>query len=280
MFEISPTASHIERVEILAAAGFAPPKPWVALAARHARAAEPDDTATARYARALVTGDTGADIVTLRALALAEAAATPVHKATLSNFANAQVGAELERLFEPHAEAAYKAVAAEWDSAGERFASLAQVVDPETDAARIVAADETTRRAWTDAMVAAGRLSELEPVVIAAAQLLGAEADRPESVLPLMVDTAGCHRRRLWEAWDNSANRCGRWSALLGAGGRIAAHPAPASLPEYAQPGPVRETWEWAGRGQHRRVLIDDCDIEHDAHRDAANATPAKVSAK
>jgi hypothetical protein len=252
--------SHVENVERLIAAGYPAPPEWVALATRfHSRDLNQESCA-GRYVTAIVKG-TKADLPALKALALAEIAATPQETAQLSNLLAATVGDELVRLYAPHAEKQYQAVSGDWSEAGQRLLDLSAVIDPETPGDAVVSQSDTIRQAWSESMFAASRLEELMPVMIAAAQLAGAEADRPESIAPLLVSTQAVHRRRFWEAW-NTTGRCGRWAKMLEVGAVITAHPSPSTCPEYGLPTEPRETWERDAAG-HRRVMVDDADAEY-----------------
>jgi hypothetical protein len=55
------------------------------------------------------------------------------------------------------------------------------------------------------------------------AELCGVYSGDETTLLPLVIDPTGCHRRRLWESWRANDARCGRWSALAGLGARIRA---------------------------------------------------------
>ena len=75
-------------------------------------------------------------------------------------------------------------------------------------------------------------------------------------LLPLVIDPAGLHRRRVWEAWK-SEGRTGRWGALLGVGARIRAADL-GNIEPYRTPKPfVRKVFPTGERGIGR-VQIED----------------------
>lgn len=95
---------------------------------------------------------------------------------------------------------------------GTKFAAAAKQCDPELAADSIVGQPDPVRA--------------LVPTVVAAAQLAGVEFPRRALaantvLIPLLVDTDGQHRRKLWTAWKTGGDRCGRWSALAQLGASI-----------------------------------------------------------
>lgn len=264
-YGISPALRHVDDVHLLIEAGIPAPKPWVELAARWNAQSEPlpDDTAVAAYAQAILTG--AGDPAALRPIALGELAATqtPTVPAQLRNAVEHLVGAKLAELYQPAAEKNYQQAKKLWDTAAALFTDTDRVCGgADRPGDEIVGDTDIVRRAWTDAaLVHAPTLERLAPAVLAAATLCGAQPTAPPSIIPILVNTAGCHRRLLHQAWA-AQNRTGRWSAVLAAGGTLEAHPNPASLPEYAAPAEPRETWQRVPGG-HRRVMVDDAEVEY-----------------
>jgi len=256
--------THIAAVERLADSGLPAPADWQALRDRWQAAAEGHDGgAQAALNHAIVTGDTEADLPVLTTLALAEAQATPVHRATVRNAIAAAVYPRLCELYGTVAMKNYTAAAGAFNKAAQRFTKSAAIVDPEADPTSMVTADDRTRKAWTDALIAARELDAAEPVLAVAAELCGAHTGTPEQRLPLTVDPGIAHRRRLWEAFD-STGRCGRWPALLKLA-TIRALPDPGSLEPYRRPLPLEVRQERV-KGPYvgiRQVTVDPCDAEH-----------------
>jgi hypothetical protein len=79
----------------------------------------------------------------------------------------------------------------------------------------MVSAADKPRKAWQDAESYAHRLTELLTPLAAAAALAGVKGtDEATMLLPLTVDTAGQHRRKVWTAWLHADGRTGRWGAV------------------------------------------------------------------
>lgn len=262
-FLADPTRDHLAAVDLLAAAGIDPPADWAAL--RQRSTDDTTETCQDRLTRAVLDGDRTADMTALRAGALAESLATPQARAQVNNALRAAVGRRLRDLYQPHAAANYEQLADRFDAAAAEFTTAAALIDPETDAAAIVSAAAKVRAAWTDAELAALKLDALMPALAAAAQLCGISTTRPEALLALVCDPADHHRRQVWEAFNTSGGRGGRWAALTAAGISIRAHRPIATLEPYRTPQPLEERWEQTDRGMHQRRMVDPEDLHHPA---------------
>ena len=98
-------------------------------------------------------------------------------------------------------------------------ADAAGAADPESDPAQMVSASDRARKSWLAAESHAHGLTRLLPALAAAAALCGVkDIDRDTVLLPLAVDDAGKHRRKVWPAWNHTGGRSGRWGALVGLG--------------------------------------------------------------
>jgi hypothetical protein len=86
-------------------------------------------------------------------------------------------------------------------------------------------ATDAQRKAWTTAAVLAPKLSAQIPALITAAKLAGATIMSNDDQLPLTTNPGDQHRRRIWEAWDTTEGRAGKWAALIKAGAAIEARP-------------------------------------------------------
>lgn len=249
-----PYLAHISAVDTLVAAGIAAPPEWTALRGRWDDFVTTDSPVAQRLTSAILNG-TEAELPVLRALALAEEAAGPTHVAAINNRARVSVTRRLRELYSPVAQQNYQAIAARFDRQAAEFTTAASVIDPEAPADTVVTADAKIRKAWTDSLLAAQQLTQLIPVLQAAAELAGHPAATAESVLPLVCDPGQAHRRRVWEAWESNG-RCGRWSALNAVGVSIRAAQL-ADLAPYRKPRPMEEQWVQVDRGQHRRIIVD-----------------------
>jgi hypothetical protein len=115
-------------------------------------------------------------------------------------------------------------VAKAFDTAATKFTAAAKECDPEADSDAVVGQPDSVRQGRLDSTLHAVELDRLTPVLQAAAELCGIYTGRDDTwLLPLLIDTTGLHRRRVWEAWRSAGERCGRWSALAALGARIRA---------------------------------------------------------
>ena len=119
------------------------------------------------------------------------------------------------------------------------------------------------RRAWSSAEQLAHRLTAALDGLSAAASLAGVNTSAPEHLLALCVDTTGCHRRRVWEAWETTTGRTTRWGALLALVATLRAAPLE-PRPPAARPRPMRIKQIATGMGV-RQIMVDPEDDELEA---------------
>jgi hypothetical protein len=154
----------------------------------------------------------------------------------------------------------YAKVGTQFDAVAGNFHAAASKCDPEADGDSVVGLPDAVRTGWMDAQKHTQELDRLVPILWAAAELCGIQNRDDTCLLPLVVDPAGCHRRRLWEAWKATGERCGHWSALAGLGARIRAADLEGFEP-YRLPKPlIRKQFPVGGpdsRGLYRTVVTD-----------------------
>lgn len=234
---------HVQTVSALANVGIEPPPAWVELRQRHTDYLALQFPIRGKLVDAILSG-TG-DIEALRALAAAEGFAQT------GTQANAHIEhAVLHRLKELYdGPAAYRAIVAKFDDAAAHFKDAAAHCDPDADGATLVGTPERKQRAWLNAALHAAELSKLCIPLCAAATLCGCDihaSDAPR-LLPLCVTTAditGKRRRTLWDAWDSTDGRCGRWSAIQRAGFEIKALANLDQHTEYRRALPIQRVQE------------------------------------
>lgn len=252
---IQPMTRHVDLVQQVAKV-VDPPPAWTTLLDRFNTFTAMTGSAGDRLAAAVVEGD---DTVSgLRTLALAEAAgeATPTVVAAVINRVRAEVLPKLEAIIAEHSDAIFNAVADGYDAIAEKFTAAARLADPESDAETMVNANAKQRAAWSEAPVLAAQLDEVIPAVQAAAKLCGADGpDNTLTLLPLVIDPDGCHRRVVWEAF-NSTGRAGRWSAVVAADIPIRCHRDPAAIEPYRLCKPFEERSS-TRNGEHRTYWVD-----------------------
>lgn len=217
----------------------------------------------------------------LRIMAEAEAGSTPVHAATVRNEAAAEVLAVLRVEYRTVAAANYDTIRGVFNDKANLLVNTLGITDAEAPAEQIVKATAKERAAWSDGPALAIELDALVGTLHTAATLAGLRPStgRPDTTLiGLTVNAEGLHRRRVWEAWNNTTGRAGRWRALWNLGATIEA-------PELDDAKPYREPRAMETRAEHtgtgiRQFQHDPEDDEHQGNRrDYATERPGpKVS--
>jgi hypothetical protein len=183
---------HIQLVEAIADVGVQPPEASTALRQRHADYMASKFPLRDRLAGAILEG-TEADLSALRALVVAEQLAQDRKPSQRPHRRRRAVAADN-----------YRAVAALFDAAAQRFVDTANTVDVEADAATMIDKPDKARQAYLAAESYANELTRLTVPLAAAATLASRRDIHPGddlAVLPLVADTTG-KRRTIWDAWD------------------------------------------------------------------------------
>jgi hypothetical protein len=260
-----PFSRHVQRVDQVATIA-APPKHWTELRDRFDRFFDLLETTPLRdkLAEAVVTGGTDEQITQLWGLALAEGAVGGRPDVVIA--VRGEVYPRLVQLYSEVAAANYAKVAKEFDTVAGKFTTAAFAGNPEADANTLVSEPDPVRKGWLDAAVYAAELDRLTPVLQAAAELCGIDTRDDTWLLPLVINSAGLHRRRVWEAWRVEGGRCGHWAALAGLGAQIRAAdldgfephrtPKPLIHKQFPIPGPNN-------RGIYRTEVIDPEDEDY-----------------
>jgi hypothetical protein len=223
------------------------------------------DTNDATLEQRLITAviDGGDDVRTARAMGMACAAASNLDVISAARAATLN---RLGELYDTLAVDSCRAVANNFDSAASKFSAAAKQFDPDADAGAIVGQPDEVRTGWMDAATRAAEIDQLQPVLVAAADLAGVRIPHRDAntvLLPLVVDTDGLHRRPVWEAWRANGSRCGHWSTLAALGAVIHAWPADRldSFEAYRVPLPAqRKQFQLHGpgnRGMYRVEILD-----------------------
>lgn len=237
---------HREAVAVLAKAGIAPPSAWRKMDARLSDYIALESPVVDRLIGSIVNPSASDDRATMGALALSEVSATHANVAALTHTVVDAILAKLQAIYADAAQDNYSKAGAQFNATATAFSSAASVVDCETSAVQMVNRPEVERTAWTQAEALAARLTTLLPVLATAASLAGLDGIDPDVpddtiLLPLVVDTTGLHRRRLWECWTtkDGDGRTGTWGALAALGATIRALPNLKDHEPYAPPRAV-----------------------------------------
>jgi hypothetical protein len=256
-----PLSQHVHLVDAISS--IAPPPPaWTELRQRWDEFTAFTDVPMREQLVAAVLAGAG-DIPMLRALANAEALP---ERSDIVIAVRAEVYPRLIAAYSEVARSNYARVAKEFDAAATEFTAAAKRCDPEASSDSIVGQPDPVRKGWLDSTVCATKLEQLVPILRAAAELCGVSTADDTALLPLLVDPTGCHRRRLWEAWQAAGERTGRWGALAGLGARIRACPLEDFEP-YRTPKPlIRKRCPVDGpdsKGIYRPVITDPEDEDY-----------------
>jgi hypothetical protein len=225
---------HRTRVTALRdGADIAPPPQWTQLDERLTHYLALASGTLDKLKAAVASGSADADLVELRARALAETGALPTTIGQLNTEVSAHIYEGMLAAYNKCAKTNYTKVSSQFDAAARDFVSAANVVNPETPADQLVTADEPLRRAWSDALVHAARLDHTSDMLCHAAELCGVNVGWQPfdgGRLALVADPAATSRADLFKAWTTTTGRAGRWAALLKAGATIRA----ATLEDFA----------------------------------------------
>lgn len=138
----------------------------------------------------------------------------------------------------------YETLAAKFTKAGEAFTKAHKAVPVTTDPAKLVDANAATRKAWSEGQTLVHELDPLADLLRLAAKLAGkGNFGNRAGLIGATVNAEGCHRRRIWEAFDEPQ----KWAAVVDAGATLEA-PDFNSLTPYREPRPMETRYE---RGEH-----------------------------
>ncbi|MGC5245404.1 hypothetical protein ACPXB3_00490 [Gordonia sp. DT219] len=263
-FGPSPLQLLIANVATVAAAGGEVPDEYTRIAERW-KAFQGFDSATLTGQLADSIIGTGGldDLPKLRALALAGRGGAQ-ESAELRSDLEGPVFLALRDAYEPVADSNYRALASAFNGTATALTKAAKVVDPDTPAGEMVTATDKARKAWTDAALFAMQLDEQIPALATAAELAELSTLTEDRRLPLLCDPGSLHRRRVWEAWDHTEGRAGRWAALIRLGIPIRALDDLGEYEPYRRPAPIEKRLVSVGRGMTREIEVDPEDAEHE----------------
>lgn len=168
-------------------------------------------------------GATIKQLATLRAAALADQATNAMMEADVHAAIAPAAYASLTQGYHATREANYETLQAAFNTLADEFTALTEQVDVEADARAMVAANEETRTAWLHAELLTHQLDQALAVLLDAAVLCGHAITTDADKIGLIAQSNGAHVRRVYEALNNTTNRCGKWSAFTLTGSTIQA---------------------------------------------------------
>lgn len=275
MREIIIPETFTAQVETIVAAGGTITEKFRTIAARWDQYTSNDHTIQDELNAAILDpASTPERLAHLRILAEAATAANPVHVATVRNAAAAEVLAALRAEYRTVAAANYDTLRDAFNTKAAELVKALETTDAEASAEQIVKATAKERAAWSDGPALAVELDAMVSTLHDAAILAGkAEPTGRHTacLIGLTVDTTGMHRRRVWEAWENTTGRAGRWRELWKLGATIAA-PELDQAKAYREPKPMETRAERTTLGV-RQYAHDPEDDAHKAERDQLQRT-------
>lgn len=215
-----------------------------------------------------------AELAQLRALAIAAAGSNLVTQATVRNNVAAEILAALRVEYRTVAAANYETIRERFNELADQLTDALDIVDSEASPEHMVKADTETRTAWADAPAHAHQLSALVPALETAALLAGttpATGQADKLLIGLTTNAEGLHRRRVWEAWNNTTGRALHWRELWKLGATIEA-PALNEIKPYREPKPMETRAERVSLGI-RQFEYDPEDDHYEAERDQLQRT-------
>lgn len=219
-----------------------------------------DKTAAARLADAIIGTEPAEQVNLLAGLALAEQTGT-VQVAAVNEAVAAQVFPALRLEYNKVAAANYDALREAFNTTAKEFTAACNTVDPDAEPAELMDATDAHRKAWTTAAYLAPKLTAQIPALITAAKLAGAIITGNDDQLPLTANPGDQHRRRIWEAWDTTEGRAGKWAALIKAGATIEARPLE-QFKSYRRPADMETRYEQGAWG-YGPVAVDPGDKDY-----------------
>jgi hypothetical protein len=236
-------ADHTTAVDILTAAGIEAPRAWVDVRARYENYLGLSTPILDRLIDGVLSGNKH-DVPSLRALAFAEAIAGAGGAP-----AEAVRHATTKRLIEVYdGTAAYAKVSELFNTAVQRFTTIAEGIDVEGDPMKMIdkSVTDEQRQDYKSAESFATAIERLiDPLCCAAALATGDDRFRFSNALllpALTCDLSSVHRRRFWDAFGAvNTGRTGRWGQLVAQSVpiRAAAVEDLAGLQDYRLPRPM-----------------------------------------
>lgn len=239
--DVNGRLRHSAAVAQLEDFGVPAPPAYVALRNRLADYRSLNTNMTDRLVSAVLDGS-DSDIPALRAAAASEHAGSTSSGTLVASGAAvygvdqevlAAGNARLRELYDEVAVPNYQKVAKQFDAVAAKFTKAARTVDPRSTADQVIELAPAVQQAWRDGRELAVELERVSIILRTALLLTGiphpaqgiptsSEAYRAAEQsfrIGLCCDTAGLHRRRVWEADAEG------WAALVAAGVTLRAQP-------------------------------------------------------
>lgn len=213
----------------------------------------PDHAGT--IAREIVTGTPG-DVPARDLKVLSSIQPNTLWAADVRNRVETIVAKALREEVATFRQPAYDDMAARFNMAAKALADVCAVVDPNTNPATLMDADETVRQAWAKVSEIVAELDLTSHTLVDIASLFGKDLDRFDLTV-VAPDEPRSIRRKVWAAWDAPTERGGVWTNVLTVDGvHLEARPLDDVTP-YRRPKPMATKYEAIGPGEYRPVEFD-----------------------
>lgn len=252
---IDLTHALIADVKTVTDAGGTTTTDYEQIRTRWAALLNPETNAAQRLAAAIIEGG---ETDLLYPLALAEQAGAQT-VGDVRNQVAEQVYPALRNEADKTARANYDTLRDQFNETAAKLIETLSAVDPDARAEDLMTAPTKARQAWADAPIHAAELNAQLNALKVAAKLAGATIGTNDAYLALSTDPGNTHRRRVWEAWETTEGRAGRWAALHKLGVKIGA-PDLDNYKPYRRPVEL-ETRYKAGLHGHVPYIVDPEDM-------------------
>lgn len=148
-----------------------------------------------------------------------------------------------------NAKANYQLAVDQYNEAAQALTEALAVVDPDLTADEVLPLNQEARDAYLQAPVLAAELTRAEEFLQTSAALAEIpEADSKQTQIGLTINWDKAHRRRVWEAWDNTDSRAGKWKHLISTGAKLHAEQLD-NLKEFADLAAIEIRQKHSGIG-------------------------------
>ena len=160
----------------------------------------------------------------------------------------------------------YATAADRYNSTAKRLSEALAITDPDAPEGEMIGVPRKISDAYLSVPLVVLELEQHLDDLALAARLAGVYNIADETMLlPLAARLGKLHRRRVWEAWQTSTGRAGRFGALIKAGATLAAPATVGDLQPYREPEPIQvkqHRVEGAPRGTWEKIETDPEDEE------------------
>ncbi|WP_216897603.1 hypothetical protein [Nocardia alni] len=268
-------SNHVQAVEMVESAGGQVPAEWTRIReAYETKYVYRSESFSLRLVEMIVDAkSSGDDVSELRAITLADAVGSVQGTLQGSSYGTASshldtevrrsIAGKLIAQYNKVADPNLKVVAKAFDDDWKLFTEYSAKVDPELTSDKVVRLPKDEQNAWLELEAIAqrldARLTVLGEAFNMASSVVRVTNGDDNTYLPLVLapTAVGLERLAVWNAWNATGNRCGRWSALLTLGEPVKAVETARDYHAYGAYQGVIERVEPLDRFSSRRFFVD-----------------------